>query len=217
MQVNAAFYRAFSQKNYDEMAKLWLQDGTATCLHPSSKPLVGSKVVVSSWKPMLAAADGSFQRNWMEPKDIRLSVKGASTAVVTCDEYVYGWCFARRQKRQSELLNKLTATNIFRKVEDSKNNNNNPEQPVKRIAMGSLSDIINQNLGDLFHHSDDPSSSSSTNEQSNGAVIHCSNIEAVDNGDDDDYDDDDDTANILNDDNHDPETAVKEWAQRLHY
>ena len=116
LQVNSAFYRAFSEKDYKSMESLWLHDATATCIHPSSKSLIGSKAVLHSWKRMFAAGDGSFQRNWMEPADIRLSIKGASMAILSCDEHVYARRFVRGQKRQTELINKLTATNIFRKV-----------------------------------------------------------------------------------------------------
>jgi ketosteroid isomerase-like protein len=119
LQVNAAFYRAFSEKNYDSMESIWLKDGTSTCIHPSSKSLVGSKAVLHSWKRMFESQDGSFQRCQMEPVDIRLTVKGASTAIVTCDEHVYSRRFVRGKKRQTELINKLTATNIFRKVAGS--------------------------------------------------------------------------------------------------
>jgi SnoaL-like domain len=116
LQVNAAFYRAFSEKDFGAMEAVWLKDNTSTCIHPSLKPYVGCKAVLNSWKRMFESADGAFQQNWMEPHDIRISVKGASTAIVTCDEHVYARRFVRGQKRQTELVNKLTASNIFCKV-----------------------------------------------------------------------------------------------------
>lgn len=116
LQVNAAFYKAFSRKNFEEMEAVWLKDGTSTCIHPSSRPLVGSKQVLHSWQRMFEATQGSFQKNWMEPHNIRLSIQGASTAIVSCEEHVYARRFVRGKKRQTELINKLTATNIFRKV-----------------------------------------------------------------------------------------------------
>jgi len=113
--VNAEFYRAFSRKDNDQMSSLWLRDPTATCIHPSSLPLIGSHAVLDSWKRMFAAADVSFQSNWMEVDNVRVSVKG-STAIVTCDEHVYCKQFVRGEKRQTELVNQLVATNIFRKI-----------------------------------------------------------------------------------------------------
>jgi SnoaL-like domain len=116
LQVNAAFYRAFSNKDLRLMESLWLSDETATCIHPSHKPLVGAKAVCDSWRQMFESANGSFQRNWMEPCHIRVSVLSGATAVITCDERVYARRFVRGQKRHTELVNLLTATNIFRKV-----------------------------------------------------------------------------------------------------
>lgn len=116
LQVNANFYRAFSQKDYRLMESLWLPDDTVTCIHPSHQPLIGAKVVCRAWERMFASSNGSFQRNWMDVANIRVSVKGGSTAILTCDELVYARRFVRGQKRQTELVNKLTATNIFRKV-----------------------------------------------------------------------------------------------------
>ena len=117
LQVNANYYRAFSTKQYADMQALWLKDGTATCIHPSQKALVGSKAVLNSWKRMFESSNGAFQKSWMEPHNIRLSVKGATTAVLTCDEHVYARRFVRGQRRETELVNKLVATNIFRKCQ----------------------------------------------------------------------------------------------------
>jgi ketosteroid isomerase-like protein len=117
LQVNSAFYRAFSEKDYEAMEKIWLKDGSALCIHPSHPPLVGANAVLKSWSKMFdSSANGNFQRNWMDPDNIRLTVKGA-TAIITCDEQVYCRRFVRGKKRQTELVNKLTATNIFRKVD----------------------------------------------------------------------------------------------------
>ena len=98
------------------MERLWLKDGSALCIHPSHAPLVGANAVLKSWSKMFNSNGSSFQRNWMDPSNIRLTVKGA-TAIITCDEQVYGRRFVRGKKRQTELVNKLTATNIFRKVD----------------------------------------------------------------------------------------------------
>jgi hypothetical protein len=115
LQVNSAYYRAFSEKNYTRMANVWLHDASALCIHPSHKPLVGATAVLDTWKAMFESAVGDFQRNWMEPTKIKLVVKG-TTAIITCDEDVYARRFVRGQRRETELMNRLTATNIFRKV-----------------------------------------------------------------------------------------------------
>jgi ketosteroid isomerase-like protein len=126
LQVNAAFYKAFSKKDTRLMESLWLQDDCVTSIHPSHQPIVGCKNVNLSWKRMFSSNNGSFQRNWMEPYNIRVAVKGGgggssnsggTMAIVTCDERIYARRFVRGQRRQTELVNLLTATNIFRKVD----------------------------------------------------------------------------------------------------
>ena len=121
LQVNAAFYRAFSHKSWEEMERVWLRHddpASCVCIHPSHKPLVGARRISKSWKQMFASTDGSFQRNWMEPQQISVMMKGGHMAIVTCEEHVFARRFVRGQKRQTELINKLLATNIFRKVAD---------------------------------------------------------------------------------------------------
>lgn len=115
LQVNSAFYDAFEKKNYSIMEKLWLHDATSLCIHPSHKPLVGADAVLESWKLMFESSAGDFQQSWMVPSNIRLVVRGV-TAIITCDEDVYSRRFVRGEKRKTELTNRLTATNIFRKV-----------------------------------------------------------------------------------------------------
>lgn len=122
LQVNSAFYQAFSKKDYDAMEEIWLHDACALCIHPSSPPLVGAKNVLNSWKEMFSGGNDAFQKNKMEPSNIRLSVKGTS-AVIMCDEDIYTKRFVRGKKRagedskhRMEFVNKLITTNIFRKV-----------------------------------------------------------------------------------------------------
>ena len=115
LQVNSGFYRAFSDKSYQDMASLWLRDNSVVCIHPSHKPLVGYVNVLQSWKNLFDATVGAFQQNWMEAANLKLTVKG-SLAIVTCDENVLVRRFVRGEKRKTELVNQLTATNIFRKV-----------------------------------------------------------------------------------------------------
>jgi len=115
LQANSAFYRAFSEKDVGEMERLWLKDRSCICIHPSFKPLSGVRDIMSTWKRMFESSVGSFQRTWIDPCEIQLTVK-ATTAVITCVEDVYARRFIRGKRRKSELVNKLTATNIFRKV-----------------------------------------------------------------------------------------------------
>lgn len=158
LQANSKFYKAFSEKDYLAMEELWLHDASVLCIHPSHAPLVGAVNVLNTWKKMFESGHDTFQRNRMEPTNIRISVKG-TTAIVTCDEDIYTRRFVRgrqrldnttngsgsstgsvsssirkggKKKKESsltsssppsiaekggmELVNKLIATNIFRKV-----------------------------------------------------------------------------------------------------
>eukprot|EP00980_Cylindrotheca_fusiformis_P007320 scaffold1525_cov142-Cylindrotheca_fusiformis.AAC.120 len=117
LQANSRFYDAFSKKDHSAMEAIWLQDRSCICIHPSHKPLVGARDIMKSWDRMFQSSNGSFQRNWMEPQEVRMTVK-ANTAIVTCEEHVYTRRFIRGQKRRTELVNKLQATNVFRKVGD---------------------------------------------------------------------------------------------------
>mmetsp|Transcript_15962 Transcript_15962/g.39121 ORF Transcript_15962/g.39121 Transcript_15962/m.39121 type:complete len:513 (-) Transcript_15962:86-1624(-) len=115
LQVNSRFYDAFSKKDPVAMEAVWLQDKSCICIHPSHKPLVGARDIMSSWHDMFESSNGSFQRSWMEPQEVRITVK-ATTAIITCEEHVFTRRFVRGQKRETELVNKLQATNIFRKI-----------------------------------------------------------------------------------------------------
>jgi len=116
LQTNSAFYKAFSEKDVGEMERLWLKERSCICIHPSFSPLTGVTDIMSTWKRMFESSTGSFQRSWIDPCKIQLTVK-ATTAVVTCEEHVYARRFVRGQRRKSELVNKLIATNIFRKIQ----------------------------------------------------------------------------------------------------
>lgn len=120
LQVNSAFYKAFSSKDYQAMADLWIPDSTATCIHPSyDKPLIGNRAVLKNWKSLFGVknANSAFQKNWIEPSNIHItSIGSSSVAIVTCNENVYVRRFVRGEKRQTIHVKSLQATNVFRKV-----------------------------------------------------------------------------------------------------
>ena len=119
LQCNSAFYKAFSKKDYKSMELLWLpNDKHVLCIHPSHVPIVSSHNINQSWKQMFTSSSNSnFQKTWIEPTNIRINVRGNHMAIVTCDEQVYIRRFVRGQKRQTELINTLTATNIYYKLQ----------------------------------------------------------------------------------------------------
>ena len=280
LQANSKFYDAFTKKDQSAMESIWLQDRSCVCIHPSNKPLIGARDIMNSWSKMFQSTNGSFQRNWMEPHEIRMSVK-ATTAIITCEEHVYTRRFVRGQKRKTELVNKLTATNIFRKVggkwymsyhhsswhadseaaknalkggngktkasSDSERSNqsesdnednessaidnilgvnnfgpvlgdsqtdgqNNGQGGSKRVIMGSLSDLLSGNLGDLLGGVDETSSNKnndigdlfSSGIGEGGAIIQFQKM-----NDDEDDDDEDDDGN----DEDDSVKRLKQWAK----
>jgi len=118
LQANVAFYQAFSDKDYDAMTHCWMENNSIQCIHPSKPPLKGYSDVLNSFKTMFATTDASFRLNTVHPTNVNMNVKG-STAWITCDEEVYAPTFVRGVGSSKKLVTKVTATNIFHKI-DSK-------------------------------------------------------------------------------------------------
>jgi len=248
LQANSAFYKAFSDKDYEAMKAIWMDENSAQCVHPSTPPIMGFANIMRSWKKMFQSADknndkSGFHLNTIEPTSIRLSVKGA-TAWLTCDEEVFVPKFVRGVGKKKELIKKMMATNIFRKVngkwlmvhhhanlhvdsdkKKSKKDRNsksssaiqsttinldglggeilgnpsldsgdesNSNGPVKRVFMGSLSDLLNGGLGDIL--GDDDLGDNDGKDESGKTIIRVNS--SFDDDDDDDDDEEDITENI---------------------
>jgi len=121
LQINSAFYQAFTEKNFEKMKVLWLDNDTVQCMHPANPPVAGYLTVLETWKQMFKAAENEFDPtgfriNTVKPTNIRLSVKGA-TAWITCDEEVYIPKFVRGVGKKYELIARMMTTNLFRKVD----------------------------------------------------------------------------------------------------
>lgn len=121
LQVNAAFYKAINECNYDTMQKLWLPTEEIQCIHPSTVPLLGYDTVLSSWKDVFELTTTYNMNNALivvEPTNIKLlSLKG-STAVLICEEQIYRTTLQRGVGRKRDLVHKLHSTNVFRKVDN---------------------------------------------------------------------------------------------------
>ena len=76
LQVNSAFYRAFSDKDYDAMEKLWLKDGSSLCIHPSHPPMVGVNAVLRVGRTCLITPVDPFNASWMSPSQHSVSSQG---------------------------------------------------------------------------------------------------------------------------------------------
>lgn len=121
LQINAAFYKAINECNYDAMQQLWLPTEEIQCIHPSTAPLLGYDTVLSSWKDVFELTS-TYNLNKaltaVEPTNIKLlSLKG-STAVLVCEEQIYRTTLQRGVGRKRDLVHKLHSTNVFRKVDN---------------------------------------------------------------------------------------------------
>ena len=55
LEVNDAFYRAFSSGDIGAMENLWTVDDVALTTHPWRPSLVGRELVINSWRAILAS------------------------------------------------------------------------------------------------------------------------------------------------------------------
>jgi ketosteroid isomerase-like protein len=93
LAANAAFYRAFTERDVAAMDALWARDVPVACIHPGWQVLNGRDAVMASWRGILAGV----------PPAIRCSDEIArvtgSAAFVVCTE--------------SLDAGELVATNVF--------------------------------------------------------------------------------------------------------
>mmetsp|Transcript_68931 Transcript_68931/g.114539 ORF Transcript_68931/g.114539 Transcript_68931/m.114539 type:complete len:123 (+) Transcript_68931:1-369(+) len=99
LAANAAFYRAFTQKDLTSMSALWLNDQCIACAHPGHPPLFGHENVMASWRQIFDSPDVQE----VAPTNVHCRVSGA-VARVTCIE----------ELRPGD--GRLVATNVFEYV-----------------------------------------------------------------------------------------------------
>jgi len=225
LQANSAFYRAFSDKDLVAMKETWLQNESAEIIQPDDGSPIRGYTKIEEWFTKLFNLEDNLavRLNTIQPSNVRLNVKG-STAWVSCDEEIYAPKFVRGLGSTRKLVGKLTATNLFRKVNGrwllahhhatwlaekaDEGSNANPALrlmgnyaqsssssssagTVKKVVMGSLSDILNGGLSDILS----TPSSSKDNDGEFKTIIHLSS--PLDDDDDNDELDDDDTDDSL--------------------
>ena len=94
LAANAAFYRAFADRDVDAMDALWAQDARVACVHPGWQALHGRDAVMDSWRSILDSPDAP------EIACSNASVHASGdTAFVVCVESLEG--------------GRLVATNVF--------------------------------------------------------------------------------------------------------
>jgi len=55
LEANAAFYRAFAERDVDAMARLWAERAPVACVHPGWDALDGREEVLRSWRDILSS------------------------------------------------------------------------------------------------------------------------------------------------------------------
>lgn len=50
LEMNNAFYDAWSRRDLDDMGRVWAERGPVVCLHPGWRPVFGRTAVLSSWQ-----------------------------------------------------------------------------------------------------------------------------------------------------------------------
>lgn len=94
LAANAAFYRAFAERDLDAMDALWARGARVACIHPGWQALHGRDAVMASWRSILDGPDApaiTCSRESVLPGD--------GLAVVLCVESLRG--------------GSLAATNVF--------------------------------------------------------------------------------------------------------
>ena len=71
-RANRAFYEAFEAADAAAMRALWVDDASATCIHPGGELLVGAERVQSSWEAIFRGG----QRVRFALEDIELHLRG---------------------------------------------------------------------------------------------------------------------------------------------
>ena len=105
LEANNGFYRAFSDRNLNEMGRLWWQGETSLCIHPGGQVIVGWESIRASWEGIFKNTD-SLE---IETEVVKVDVDQA-IAYVLIHEVVLQSSRGRKLKAQS------MATNIFQKM-----------------------------------------------------------------------------------------------------
>jgi len=94
--ANAAFYRAFRDRNLAAMAALWSQRAKIACVHPGMGVVIGRDEVMATWRGILAHPESPR----LDCSQVEVHLLGTS-AFVTCMEGPHG------------EVARLVATNVF--------------------------------------------------------------------------------------------------------
>ena len=105
LEVNQAFYEAFSQRDIKKMNLIWWQGTTSLCIHPGSEVLIGWETIQASWESIFRNTN-SLEIS-IEP--IKVELDRAIAHVIVRETVLQS---SRGQKLKAQSL----ATNIFQKM-----------------------------------------------------------------------------------------------------
>lgn len=89
LAAHRAFYDAVETGDVDLMASLWVDDPTASCIHPGALPLRGTSQVLRSWTVLMANVGYiQFFLTDIDVTTFPLGDDDPSTVVVTCTENI---------------------------------------------------------------------------------------------------------------------------------
>jgi len=105
--ANLGFYRALEARDLSAMELVWMQDESATCVHPGWHRLDGWDEIRRSWLNIFLNS-----RPWtVTCQEVRVSVNG-EFALVTCVEVITPF-----GGDEAEDSARMQATNVFARVE----------------------------------------------------------------------------------------------------
>ena len=82
-RTNAAFYRAFAERDIEAMDELWAHETPVACIHPGWPALYGREDVMASWRSILLGGDAPD----IQCEQVELWLMGDS-GLVTCVERI---------------------------------------------------------------------------------------------------------------------------------
>ena len=85
LEANAAFYRAFADRDLEAMDRIWAREAPVACTHPAWTVLTGREDVLKSWEGILTNPDAPS----IEVRDA-VAHRLGETAIVLCREIVEG-------------------------------------------------------------------------------------------------------------------------------
>lgn len=85
IEANAAFYRAFAERDIAAMGALWAAQAPVWCIHPGWSAIVGRDAVLESWRDILGNEEQPAIR-FRTPAPMSYGAVG----VVLCEERIGG-------------------------------------------------------------------------------------------------------------------------------